>query len=46
MRASARIGMSHGTPAKPGEGCGKAGTHFLDTLCSTSYLTRDRGLGD
>ncbi|WP_326686264.1 PHB depolymerase family esterase [Streptomyces sp. NBC_01795] len=37
-------GMGHGTPVKPGEGCGKAGAYFLDTVCSTSYLTRDWGL--
>ncbi|MGP3989577.1 extracellular catalytic domain type 1 short-chain-length polyhydroxyalkanoate depolymerase [Streptomyces sp. 3N207] len=39
-------GMNHGTPVKPGEGCGKAGAHFLDTVCSTSYLTRDWGLSN
>ncbi|MGI5353279.1 extracellular catalytic domain type 1 short-chain-length polyhydroxyalkanoate depolymerase [Streptomyces sp. CA-250714] len=37
-------GMGHGTPVKPGEGCGKAGAHFLDTVCSTAYLARDWGL--
>ncbi|MGP3977502.1 extracellular catalytic domain type 1 short-chain-length polyhydroxyalkanoate depolymerase [Streptomyces sp. 8N114] len=39
-------GMNHGTPVKPGEGCGKAGAHFLDTVCSTSYLTRDWNLSN
>ncbi|UNS97687.1 PHB depolymerase family esterase [Streptomyces tubbatahanensis] len=37
-------GMGHGTPVKPGEGCGRAGAYFLDTLCSTAYITRDWGL--
>ncbi|MFG3254390.1 PHB depolymerase family esterase [Streptomyces sp. NPDC048172] len=37
-------GMTHGTPVKPSEGCGKAGAHFLDTLCSSAYITRDWGL--
>ncbi|RCG18204.1 esterase [Streptomyces reniochalinae] len=37
-------GMGHGTPVKPGEGCGRAGAYFLDTVCSTAYITRDWGL--
>ncbi|WP_314175015.1 extracellular catalytic domain type 1 short-chain-length polyhydroxyalkanoate depolymerase [Streptomyces winkii] len=38
-------GMPHGTPVKPDEGCGKAGEHFLDTICSTKHITADWGLG-
>ncbi|MCH6161076.1 extracellular catalytic domain type 1 short-chain-length polyhydroxyalkanoate depolymerase [Streptomyces marispadix] len=38
-------GMPHGTPVKPDEGCGKAGKHFLDTICSTRHITADWGLG-
>jgi poly(hydroxyalkanoate) depolymerase family esterase len=38
-------GMPHGTPVKPDEGCGKAGKHFLDTICSTKHITADWGLG-
>ncbi|MGH3310817.1 MAG: extracellular catalytic domain type 1 short-chain-length polyhydroxyalkanoate depolymerase [Streptomyces sp.] len=38
-------GMGHGTPVKPDEGCGTAGQHFLDTICSSRYITRDWGLG-
>lgn len=38
-------GMGHGTPVKPDEGCGTAGQHFLDTICSTGHITADWGLG-
>lgn len=38
-------GMPHGTPVKPDEDCGKAGQHFLDTICSTKHITADWGLG-
>ena len=38
-------GMPHGTPVKPDEGCGTAGQYFLDTICSTSHITGDWGLG-
>ncbi|HEV7625631.1 MAG TPA: PHB depolymerase family esterase, partial [Streptomyces sp.] len=37
--------MPHGTPVKPGEGCGKAGKNFLDTICSSKHITADWGLG-
>ncbi len=37
--------MPHGTPVKPDEGCGKAGEHFLDTICSSGRITADWGLG-
>ena len=30
-------GMGHGTPVDPASGCGTAGAHFLDTVCSTAY---------
>ncbi|MBA0051031.1 PHB depolymerase family esterase [Streptomyces sp. AJS327] len=36
--------MGHGTPVRPSEGCGRAGAHFLDTLCSTRHITGDWGL--
>lgn len=38
-------GMPHGSPVKPDEGCGTAGEHFLDTICSTKHITADWGLG-
>ncbi|MFC4494625.1 alpha/beta hydrolase family esterase [Streptomyces ovatisporus] len=38
-------GMAHGTPVKPGEGCGKAGANFLDSICSSSHITAEWGLG-
>ncbi|GAB2799426.1 extracellular catalytic domain type 1 short-chain-length polyhydroxyalkanoate depolymerase [Streptomyces daliensis] len=37
-------GMGHGTPVRPGEGCGVAGAHFLDAICSSRYIARDWGL--
>jgi poly(hydroxyalkanoate) depolymerase family esterase len=37
-------GMGHGTPVQPGEGCGTAGEHFLDTICSSRHITADWGL--
>ena len=37
--------MVHGTPVKPDEECGKAGKHFLDTICSSRLITKDWGLG-
>ena len=38
-------GMAHGTPVKPSEKCGTAGKNFLDTICSSSHITADWGLG-
>ncbi|GGO46521.1 hypothetical protein GCM10012287_17080 [Streptomyces daqingensis] len=38
-------GMGHGTPVKPGDGCGKAGQHFLDTICSSGLVAAEWGLG-
>lgn len=37
-------GMGHGTPVKPDEQCGTAGDYFLDTICSSAYITQDWGL--
>lgn len=38
-------GMGHGTPVKPDENCGAAGTYFPDRVCSTTHLLTDWGLG-
>ncbi|WP_431872972.1 extracellular catalytic domain type 1 short-chain-length polyhydroxyalkanoate depolymerase [Nocardiopsis eucommiae] len=38
-------GMGHGTPVDPASGCGTAGAHFLDTVCSTGYTARFWGVG-
>lgn len=37
-------GMGHGTPVKPDEGCGKAGSFFPDSICSTNQLVADWSL--
>ncbi|MFG3506788.1 PHB depolymerase family esterase [Streptomyces sp. NPDC047821] len=40
-------GMGHGTPVDPGTGpsqCGAAGAYFLDTICSSHWITGFFGL--
>ncbi|MET9711990.1 alpha/beta hydrolase family esterase [Nocardiopsis alba] len=38
-------GMGHGTPVDPSSGCGAAGAHFLDTVCSAGYTALFWGIG-
>ncbi|MEV2278574.1 PHB depolymerase family esterase [Nocardiopsis sp. NPDC049922] len=38
-------GMGHGTPVDPSAGCGSAGAHFLDTVCSTGHTAAFWGIG-
>nr|WP_240929319.1 PHB depolymerase family esterase [Streptomyces coryli] len=40
-------GISHGTPVDPGSGeqqCGTAGAYFLDSICSSHFITEFFGL--
>ncbi|MDI3423619.1 PHB depolymerase family esterase [Streptomyces sp. B-S-A12] len=42
-------GIGHGLPVDPGSGeqqCGTAGEHFLDSICSSHWITEFFGLAD